>query len=92
MTPEHYDMEIQPITYIMANGLGFCEGNIVKYVSRYKGKGGIEDLKKARHYLDMLIDSIEKEIPELILTSPSDDSMAIYESLKDQLIRCRESK
>jgi len=56
MTPEHYDMEIQPITYIMANGLGFCEGNIVKYVSRYKEKGGIEDLKKARHYLDMLID------------------------------------
>jgi hypothetical protein len=55
-TPEHYDMEIQPITYIMANGLGFCEGNIVKYVSRYKEKGGIDDLKKARHYLDMLID------------------------------------
>jgi hypothetical protein len=92
MTPEHYDMEIQPITYIMANGLGFCEGNIVKYVSRYGLKGGIDDLKKARHYLNMLIDSFEKQIPELISTSPSDDSMAIYESLKDQLIRCRESK
>jgi hypothetical protein len=60
MTPEHYDMEIQPITYIMANGLGFCEGNIVKYVSRYKEKGGIEDLKKARHYLDMLIEQEQK--------------------------------
>jgi len=59
-TPEHYDMEIQPITYIMANGLGFCEGNIVKYVSRYKEKGGIEDLKKARHYLDMLIEQEQK--------------------------------
>ena len=59
-TPEHYDMEIQPITYIMANGLGFCEGNIVKYVSRYKDKGGVEDLKKARHYLDMLIEQEQK--------------------------------
>lgn len=59
-TPEHYDMEIQPIEYIMRNGLGFCEGNIVKYVSRYKQKGGIEDLKKARHYLDMLIEQEQK--------------------------------
>ena len=59
-TPEHYDMEIQPIEYIMANGLGFCEGNIVKYVSRYKEKGGIDDLKKARHYLDMLIEQEQK--------------------------------
>jgi len=59
-TPEHYDMEIQPIEYIMRNGLGFCEGNIVKYVSRYKGKGGVEDLKKARHYLDMLIEQEQK--------------------------------
>jgi hypothetical protein len=54
----HYaDMEIQPIEFIMKNGLGFCEGNIVKYVSRWRGKGGIEDLRKARHYLDLLIES-----------------------------------
>lgn len=59
-TPEHYDMEIQPIEYIMRNGLGFCEGNIVKYVSRYKGKGGIEDLKKARHYIEILINECER--------------------------------
>ena len=55
MTPEHYDMEIQPIKYSMANGLGFCEGNILKYVSRYALKGGIEDLLKARHYIEILI-------------------------------------
>jgi hypothetical protein len=54
-TPEHYDMKIQPIEYIMANGLGFCEGNIVKYVSRYKEKGGIYDLRKAKHYIELLI-------------------------------------
>lgn len=55
---EHYkNRKIQPIEYIMANGLGFCEGNIVKYVSRYEDKGGVEDLKKARHYIDILIES-----------------------------------
>lgn len=56
----HYDMPIQPIEYILKNNLGFAEGNIIKYVSRYKSKGGVEDLKKARHYLDMLISSLEK--------------------------------
>ena len=54
----HYkDKPIQPVEYIIANKLGFCEGNIVKYVSRHKEKGGIEDLKKARHYIDLLIES-----------------------------------
>lgn len=53
----HYkDMPIQPIEFILKNGLGFCEGNVVKYVSRWRTKGGVEDLKKARHYLDMLIE------------------------------------
>ena len=60
-TPEHYDMEIQPIEYIMRNGLGFCEGNIVKYVSRYKEKGGIDDLRKARHYIEILIKERARE-------------------------------
>lgn len=53
---DHYQKKaIQPVEYIHANGLGFCEGNIVKYVSRWKDKGGIKDLEKARHYLDILI-------------------------------------
>ena len=53
----HYkDMAIQPIEYIHRNGLGFIEGCVVKYVSRWRSKGGIEDLKKARHFLDMLIE------------------------------------
>ena len=63
-TPEHYDMEIQPIDYIMANGLGFCEGNIVKYVSRYGLKGGIDDLRKAKHYIEILIAEWENENQE----------------------------
>ena len=53
----HYvNMTIQPIDYITKNGLGFLEGNVVKYVSRWKAKGGVEDLRKAKHYLDMLIE------------------------------------
>lgn len=54
---EHYkNMAIGPIEYALANGLGPCEHCIIKYVSRYKNKGGVEDLRKARHYLDMLIE------------------------------------
>ena len=47
---------IQPVQYIEANGLGFCEGNVIKYVSRHRHKNGAEDLKKARHYIDLLLE------------------------------------
>ena len=53
----HYTAKtIQPWDYIASNNLGYFEGNIVKYVSRWRDKGGIEDLRKARHYLDKLIE------------------------------------
>jgi hypothetical protein len=53
----HYRLKtIQPWDFIAANDLGFFEGNIVKYVSRWRSKGGVEDLRKARHYLDKLIE------------------------------------
>ncbi len=53
----HYkDKPVQPWDYIASNGLGYFEGNVVKYVSRWKDKGGVEDLRKARHYLDKLIE------------------------------------
>ena len=52
----HYRSAIQPVAYIKANRLGFLEGNIIKYVTRYKQKGGMEDLRKAKHYLEMLIE------------------------------------
>lgn len=53
----HYkDMPIQPIEYIHRNGLGFIAGNVVKYITRYEKKNGLEDLKKARHYIDLLIE------------------------------------
>lgn len=53
----HYkDMNIQPLEFIMANKLPYCEANIIKYVCRYKSKNGLQDLLKARHYLDILIE------------------------------------
>ena len=52
----HYQSKIQPVDYVEANGLGFKEGNVVKYVTRWKSKGGVEDLRKARHYIDLLIE------------------------------------
>ena len=55
--PDHYRRStIEPIQFILANKLDFCEGNVVKYVSRWKLKGGVEDLKKALHYLAFLIE------------------------------------
>lgn len=58
----HYKtMTIQPVEFILANELGFCEGNIIKYTCRYKQKGGIQDLKKVIHYAEMLIADIESE-------------------------------
>jgi len=52
----HYKgYKIQPIEFIVKNGLDYVEGNIIKYICRYKEKGGLEDLKKARHYIDLLM-------------------------------------
>lgn len=56
VNPKHYDKyPIQPIDFIAKNGLGFLEGNVIKYVVRYKDKNGLEDLMKAKSYLDRLI-------------------------------------
>lgn len=54
-TQKHYDLAIEPIDYIVKNNLGYLEGNVVKYISRYKLKNGVEDLKKAQQYLTWLI-------------------------------------
>lgn len=58
----HYRLPIQPWDYILANGLGFLEGNAIKYLTRWRQKGGVEDLRKARHYLDKLIEVAEQEV------------------------------
>lgn len=58
----HYaKLRIQPVEYIYYNNLPFIEGSVVKYVTRWRDKNGIEDLRKARHFLDLLIEMEEKE-------------------------------
>ena len=52
---EHYKQKIEPIEYIMANDLTFCEGNVVKYISRHRRKGGKLDLLKAIEYINFII-------------------------------------
>lgn len=53
----HYkSLKIQPAEYAHANGMGFLEGSIVKYISRYKWKHGEEDLQKIKHCVDLLIE------------------------------------
>lgn len=64
---DHYkNKAIQPIDYIFANNLGFCEGNVVKYVTRHKEKNGLQDLEKAKHYLELLISQIESKQKEIV--------------------------
>jgi hypothetical protein len=59
---DHYkDMAIQPWDFIISNDLGYCEGAIIKYVCRFKRKNGVEDLKKAKHFLEKLIEVYEKK-------------------------------
>ena len=62
MGGDHYkNKAIQPIDFIMANKMDFCEGCIIKYITRWREKGGVDDLRKAKQYIDFII---EDEIPQ----------------------------
>ena len=52
----HYQLAIQPAEFIHKNGIGFLEGNVIKYVVRHAAKAGRQDLEKARHYIDLLLE------------------------------------
>jgi|TARA_R110000751_G_scaffold78796_1_gene159022 hypothetical protein len=53
---DHYtSMKIEPVDFIIANDLDFCEGNVIKYVSRHKNKNGAEDIRKAIDYLTIIL-------------------------------------
>lgn len=59
----HYkDKIIQPVEYIYMNGIGYMEGNVIKYITRWKEKGGVNDLRKAKHYIELLIELDEKKM------------------------------
>tara|TARA_R100000329_G_scaffold147197_1_gene134564 strand:- start:120 stop:359 length:240 start_codon:yes stop_codon:yes gene_type:complete len=59
--PIHYDFTIEPFDYIHDNDMGFAEGNVVKYITRWKYKDGLQDLYKAKRYIEMLIEKEEAE-------------------------------
>ena len=59
---KHYkEYKIQPIEFIMKNKLSFIQGNVIKYICRYKNKNGIEDLEKIKHYCDLAIDLLKNK-------------------------------
>lgn len=54
---DHYKkLKIQPVEYIYSNNIGYLEGNVIKYITRWRDKGGSADLLKARHYIDLLLE------------------------------------
>ena len=53
---EHYKKAIQVWDFVHSNDIGYLAGNVIKYVARYKDKNGIEDLEKAKHYIEKLIE------------------------------------
>ena len=62
---DHYrKYAIQPVEYSIANKLSFCAGNVVKYVTRYRDKNGAEDIRKAIHYLNLILE-FEYPVPPL---------------------------
>ncbi len=68
----HYkEYTIQPIEFIHANNIPFIEGNIIKYVIRHKTKNGLQDLIKAKHYIDLLIQMQYHESEEKVTDSKS---------------------
>ena len=71
-TPDHYDYKIQPVDFILANDIPFCEGNVIKYVCRWKLKNGRDDLMKAKHYLQMIIDRLDEDCKKAF-DQPMDD-------------------
>jgi len=59
---DHYKkLAIQPVVYIHKNNIGFCAGSAITYLTRWQDKGGVEDLKKAKHFIELLIEMEEKK-------------------------------
>jgi hypothetical protein len=84
----HYQGSVQTWDYILAHDLGFLEGNVIKYVTRFRKKNGIQDLEKARHYLDKLIESEQSANPSATDTHSCSlfcDEPACIKSQRDEL-------
>ena len=80
----HYKLNsIQPWDYVAANNLGYFEGSAIKYITRWRSKGGVADLQKAIHFLEKLIElqvPVERESPKSNSVSPFPGIKASSES------------
>ena len=87
--PGHYTFgSIEVIDYIRdkltpEEFQGYCEGNVLKYVSRWRHKGGVEDLKKAKVYLQWMIESAEKQEIDAIEVNAVDDAVRMLEEAEE---------
>lgn len=81
---DHYKkLKIQPMEYSMANNLDACQHTAIKYVTRFRDKGGVADLEKAKHVIDMLIEFEQKSKSEAALEAMAQDAQNLglgYES------------
>lgn len=76
---DHYKKyAIQPLDYIVANDLSFLAGNAIKYITRYKDKNGAEDIRKAIHYLELLLEYEFKDTQQPLMTGcPACDEVPV---------------
>ena len=70
---DHYKFPIQPWDYILANDIGYLEGTAIKYLTRWKRKNGVEDLKKAKHFIDKLIEHYYSQEANQVIMFDKDD-------------------
>ena len=87
---DHYQsMKIQPSEFINENDLPFAEGNAIKYICRHRHKGEVQDLEKAKHYIDMII---ERDYPKDFLEEAEKEKKELEESYKESRRQTKERK
>lgn len=82
---DHYKkLKIQPMEYSMANGLDACQHTAIKYITRFRDKGGVADLEKAKHVIDMLIEFEQKAKAEIALQRLAENSqeLGLYDDVR----------
>ena len=82
----HYQtMKIQPAEFINKNEMKFAEGNAIKYICRHVNKGGKQDLEKAKHYIDMIIERDYTNETSMTFTPLDTDTPTGHGTLSDDI-------
>lgn len=84
LNPKHYESENDVIKFCLDNNIGFLEGNVIKYVRRWKEKNGIEDLMKAKEYIDRLIKSHKEQLLTEIIKEDEKDGLYDAENTREE--------